>query len=367
MKILILMLAVLMLTACGNSTEPKPEDRFPAESFDEETETAPETAAETTDFWQTTAEWLIPDALEILNARRYLVTGDVVWEPIPRENLLRLTIPTDMGEIELLYTTSGKLVSSEPNAVERVSYEIEMKDYSLSLEAEELRPATVHNIEKYLFTPKDAYHGGQLIRITSAAELDTVYECFSMTTYLFEEGEYYEVPLYDDAWFDTHDLCIAVMETGGSFPDLERMEVVGGNELRLGFTHSDVATEDVVGRHVYIEVNKGDIITWSGSDNRYHTAETYAAQTEEWVIEDCRRYAFTRIQNCDAFLLAEPEYRWTTLSEVPDNVRSDYFTESAARYNLTQDSRVLRFDLTASTGEYVLFFTEEGRLLNLPE
>lgn len=368
MRLKILLLALLMLAGCTYTTEPM--DTAPAVSPATETEpieTETETEAETTDLWAESAEFCVEDALNLLHSRRYLVTGEAVWEPIPRADQLRLTIPTDMGEIVLLYSSGGKLLSSEPERVMRVADKIELPDHSLPSETDGLTPATVYNITKYLFTTKDAYLGGLLIRITSADELDAVYACFDRTTYLFEESEYYEVPAYDAAWFETHDLYIAVLHTSGSYPDLERMVVTDGNALVLGYMHSELGTEDIVGRHVYVEVDKGDVITWSGSDHRYHTAETYAAQMGEQVIAECRRYALSVLGNFDLFALAEPEYRWTTLREVPEALRSDYFTEAIERHSLTEDSRVLRFDLATSGGERVLFFSEECSNLNLPE
>ncbi|MBQ8332534.1 MAG: hypothetical protein IJX93_02025 [Clostridia bacterium] len=307
MRFTILMLVLLMLAGCADTADPKAEDAVPAETVEAQTETA-ETEEEIT---SEEAEKCLYKAVEMAADANYVITSDAVWKSVrlgditeeypfqeklltklldsdlsPDSAVILVTIPTETGECHAIYTRWGLLLTERPQTIPQPVESVVMPDHSLPAEAPD-HPAQVHGITQYHFTPKsDDYRGRHLIRITSRDELDTVLGCFEQICWL--DGQYtldvYDG--YDSTWFETHDLYIADTGMGSSFPDLEVMEVVEGNALRLVYQDSDIATADIIGRHVVVEVDKGDVITWVGSEGRYHTAETYAAQISEWLVSE---------------------------------------------------------------------------------
>ena len=300
MKILlILCLALMVLVSCANTPEiPRPADDKVSAALPETetTQIKPEITSEE-------AEKCVQKALEMAIDANYSITSDAVWKSVrlgditneypfqkklltklldsdlsPDSAVLLVTIPTETGECHAVYARWGLLLTESPEPIRPPVETAELPDYSLPAEVSD-HPAGISGITQYHFTPKaDDYRGKVLIRITSRDELDTVLGCFEQICWL--DGTYTLSVYngYDDAWFDTHDLYIADTGIGSSFPDLETMEVTVDNKLRLVYQESEVCTDDIIYRHVVVEVNKGDIITWSTTKERYHTAETYAAQ-----------------------------------------------------------------------------------------
>ena len=300
MKILlILCLALIALASCANPPE------FPCPADDKVLATLPETAPTPIDPEITSeeADKCVQKAIEMAIDANYSITSDAVWKSVrlgditneypfqkklltklldsdlsPDSAVLLVTIPTEIGEYHAVYARWGLLLTERPEPIPTPIETVELPDYSLPAEVPD-HPAVASDITQYHFTPKtDDYRGKVLIRITSRDELDTVLGCFEQICWLDGTYTLSVYAGYDDAWFETHDLYIADTGIGSSFPDLEIMEVTEDNKLRLVYQESELCTDDIIYRHVVVEVNKGDIITWSTAKDRYHTAETYAAQ-----------------------------------------------------------------------------------------
>lgn len=136
------------------------------------------------------------------------------------------------------------------------------------------------------FTAKDGYQSPMLIRITSAEERKAVYEILLKTAYLDEAYDYtngYDRNLftgwlslterYDDAWFETHDLYIAVTGEDSSTPRYSAAITEDG-QLEISATHHELISDDLIGRHILAETEKGRELTWSRTDGVCYTADT---------------------------------------------------------------------------------------------
>lgn len=128
------------------------------------------------------------------------------------------------------------------------------------------------------FTAKDGYQSPMLIRITSAEERRAVYEILLETACLDEAYDYTNgcdpdlftgwlslTENYDEAWFESHDLYIAVTGEGSSTPKYSA-SVRGENELCISSTEHELTSDDLIGRHILIETEKGRELFWNRTD-----------------------------------------------------------------------------------------------------
>ncbi len=410
-KLSIFILGLLILVSCASVTEiSKPADITP--------ETLPESSTEVTvavenipDETAGTAENKTEDAaaeleeiaerceqksIDLLKERMYQITensvsqvvryGDVKEQCTIPEKLvyysevvddtlfLLVTVPTDMGDILLLYNAGGMMMLDNPPTVDRPVPTLPVENYSIP--ASPSFPATVHGIREFQLSYDE--RAPLLIRITSRQELEEICPMIvefsdDNIDYTHEYTDKYDpdgvigwmnlTECYDAAWFETHDLWIAVKDGGSSTPRL--YAEVNGNSLSITYEHCEIMSDDIIGRQILVEVNKGDILTWERTDGRYHTVQTYSTQKAQWLIEDCYDTCVRMIKRNYSFVTALPEYHWTVFNEIPEKYLSENFIEGAEQLNIGADSPILQMDLTANDGTYTVFFTENGRYITL--
>ena len=134
------------------------------------------------------------------------------------------------------------------------------------------------------FTAKDGYQAPLLIRITSSEDRETVYDILSETAYLDEAYDYtggYNRDLftgwlsltecYNAPWFESHDLYIAVLGEDSSTPRYSA-KITDGGQLKISATQHELFSDDLIGRHLLLEVEKGEVLTWSRTDGICYTA-----------------------------------------------------------------------------------------------
>ena len=134
------------------------------------------------------------------------------------------------------------------------------------------------------FTAKDGYQAPLLIRITSSEDRETVYDILSETAYLDEAYDYTSgcdrdlftgwlslTECYNAPWFESHDLYIAVLGEDSSTPRYSA-KITDGGQLKISATQHELFSDDLIGRHILIEVEKGEVLTWSRTDGICYTA-----------------------------------------------------------------------------------------------
>ena len=386
-----LLLLWLLISCESTAEETRPPDT--ASQILQETAVPPETVPEepadppglSDHDYEILAEGCMENSAELLKKRKYVLTGDAAFSVVrygevksqyafvkkleemliehgeldEDSSLILVEVPTDQGTIPLVYSLGMMLVTEEPESVERSIPELEITDTSLPAELDGTAPVTVHDIRKYFVSHDNGSQWNSLLlRISSPSELAQIGEDLSyFHRYDLDEIDFTQ---YDGVWFETRDLYIADMGGGSSYPDLERMEVTDGNRLRLVYEHSNVVTDDIVGRLVFVEVNKGDILTWKAADDRYYTAEAFAEQVEQWILDDCWQSARSRISREDTFVTGLPEITYPTLAEIPEHLRGEVFAEKSERDGLTDDSGLIRMDIPAADGTFTALFTDYG-------
>ena len=135
------------------------------------------------------------------------------------------------------------------------------------------------------FTAAEGYRSPMLIRITSAEEQKAVYSVLITEAYLDEAYDYthgYDPDLftgwpaltenYDDAWFESHDLYIAVIGEDSSTPKYSA-EITDGNRIVIRATHHELVSADLIGRHILLETEKGRELIWDRTDGICFTAD----------------------------------------------------------------------------------------------
>jgi len=386
-------LLLWLLISCGSAAEEtRPPDT--ASQILQETAVPPETAPEEPDAppslsdhdYEILAEGCMENSAELLKKRKYILTGDAAFSVVrygevkarytfkkkleemlirngefdEDSSLILVEVPTDQGTIPMVYNLGMMLVTEEPETVNRPVPELEITDTSLPVELDGAAPVTVHDIRKYMVGSDKGWQNNSLLfRITTPEELAQVRkELDYFWNYDHDEINFTQ---YDDAWFETRDLYIADMGAGGSEPDRVVMKVTDGNRLLLGYeAGGEPATDDIVGRLIFVEVNKGDILTWAAAGDRYYTAEAFAEQVEQWILDDCWQSARSRISREDTFVTGLPEITCPTLAEIPDHLRGDLFAEKSERDGLTDASGLIRMDIPAANGVFMALFTDYG-------
>lgn len=383
---------MLMLTACGTPAEeigPPDTGTIPltlpeTSAVDEGIPETEETEKSEQDYdYVTLAEECAEKAVQLLKERQYLLAGESVSSVVrygevkslyafeeklkdefdDGDELILVEVSTDQGTVPLVYNLGKMLVTETPEGVERPVPELDIPDTSLPAELDGAAPVTVHGIRKYFVGyDKRLQKNSMLFRITAPEELEQIRDGLD---YFWEfDQEEMDFARYDDAWFETHDLYIADMGAGGSYPDLAVMEVTDGNRLLLGYENGGgPVTDDIVGRLVFVEVNKGDILTWPSADDRYYTADAFAQQVNAWIMDDCWQSARSRISREDTFVTDLPEITYPTLAEIPDHLRGDDLEADMERYRLTEESVLIRMDISAADGKFAALFTESGEWL----
>ncbi|MBP3292143.1 MAG: hypothetical protein J6N32_00160 [Clostridia bacterium] len=387
-----LLLLWLLISCESTAEETRPPDT--ASQILQETAVPPETVPEepadppglSDHDYEILAEGCMENSAELLKKRKYVLTGDAAFSVVrygevksqyafvkkleemliehggldEDSSLILVEVPTDQGTIPLVYSLGMMLVTEEPESVERSIPELEITDTSLPAELDGAAPVTVHDIRKYMVGSDKGWQNNSLLfRITSPEELAQIRE--ELDYFWNYDHDEINFSQYDDAWFETRDLYIADMGAGGSEPDRVVMKVTDGNRLLLGYeAGGEPVTDDIVGRLVFVEVNKGDILTWEAADDRYYTAEAFAEQVEQWILDDCWQSARSRISREDTFVTGLPEITYPTLAEIPEHLRGEVVAEKLEHDGLTDDSVLIRMDIPAADGMFTALFTGYG-------
>ena len=135
------------------------------------------------------------------------------------------------------------------------------------------------------FTAAEGYRSPMLIRITSAEEREAVYYALITEAYLDEAYDYtygYDPDLftgwlsltenYDEAWFESHDLYIAAIGEDSSTPKYSA-QITDGNRIVIRATHHELISDDLIGRHILLETEKGRELIWDRTDGICFTAD----------------------------------------------------------------------------------------------
>lgn len=403
MKKLLLLMILITLSGCASApAEDKPVDTDAVPLTVQDTAVPADTdlpepsAADDTAALEEIAERCEQKAAELLKERFYQIIGEtqshvvrygdvkgqctipeklVYYTEVVDDTLfLLVTVPTDMGDILLLYNAGGMMMLDNPPKVKRPVPALHVNDHSLT--ADPSAAVTVYGIRKFQLGYDE--RAPLLFRITSRQELEKIYPMITEQSddgrdYTYEFTGTYDperitgwmnlTECYDTAWFEKHDLWIAVQEGTSSTPDL--YADIDGNTLRITYEACEVVTDDIIGRQVLIEVSKGDIITWEDTDGRYHTPETYTPQKDEWFLEDCYDTCIRMIEHQAGFVTALPTYQWTVFGDIPEEYHCDTLKESAEQLEIHPDSPVLRMDVPSSDGIYTIFFDRHGRCIDM--
>jgi len=390
MKILFLILVLLMLGGCVETQKDqasKPADT-PVTQASAETEPTKFVPPEAD--LSPLLEICEEDSVKLLENKRYLITGEIKSETVlygeikdlyefdaklekklldrgeitDDTRVFLIRVPTDQGEIPLVYTIAMLLFSSPPESVDRPVPTLESVDYSVPVSLDGAPPAVVYDIRKYIIGYRDTRDYRAMIRITSPEEyeqtLNSLSNIYEFNTYGFSREQ---LGTYDESWFETRDLYIASLGMGSSYPDIEIIQVVEGNRLQITYEKSDIGTDDIVGRIVLIETGKGDILTCRHADDRVYSADAYAAQTNHWALEHCYEEVRQMIRRENNFITALPEISSLTLSEFPDTLRTDFYHERVKEYALTPDTPLIRMVIPAVDKTYTAYFTKTGIFL----